>query len=264
MTVQQQTTVPDVTKSVTVTASAAAAFAAFTRRPLDWWPESHVFVPDRVALVLEPFEGGRYYEIDADGTEVDWGRVVEWNPNRRIVLTWRVGPGWQPVHDDERASLIEVDFLPADDNGITTTIRLTHSHLERHGEAAGFIHQALDGPSPGETLANVAAVVEGDAPAQGVTLVNRFEVTGSVEEFEKAFHATSAYFADRPGFIDHRLLRSTQREGHYVNVARWRDERSLRAAVSRPDFAAHAQALRALATSEPEVFTSRYHRSAAV
>lgn len=250
---QEETVVADVVKTVTVIATPDEVFDTFVTRPLDWWPETHVFVEDRVAIVIEPFVGGRYYEVSSDGTEIDWGRVREWDAGRRLVLTWRVGPGWQPVYDDEIASFIELDLAPGPTPG-TTQVSLTHSSLGRHGEIAGFIHSALDGPSPGETLGNLAAAVESGGPAGAVTLVNRFHTTVSHEEFSRTFDATSQYFSGRPGFIEHTLHRSAQDEGTYVNIARWRSSSDLKRATEDPEFLPHAQKLRAMATSEPEVF----------
>jgi uncharacterized protein YndB with AHSA1/START domain len=153
----------DIRKSVTVGAPVDQAFAIFAERPLEWWPKTHVFVEDRRAITIEPRIGGRYFERGSDGTEVDWGTVVEWDPPNRLVLTWRVGADWQPVHDDEKASFIEVDFVALDRT--TTRVTLTHAQLHRHGEVAEFIHAALDGPSPGETLAKYAEVVAEHTPA---------------------------------------------------------------------------------------------------
>lgn len=154
--------VPDVAKSVTVEATIEQAFAIFAGRPLEWWPESHVFVKDRQAITIEPFVGGRYFERGADGEEIAWGTITEWDPPKRLVMTWRVGPNWQPITDDEKASFIKVDF--AADGPATTTVTLTHADLHRHGDIAEGIHQALDGPSPGETLEQYAAVVARHVP----------------------------------------------------------------------------------------------------
>jgi len=256
--------VPDVRKTVTVDVPADRAFAIFAERPLEWFPERHVFVEDRVSLTIEPFEGGRYYEVGADGTEIAWGTVVEWNPSKRIVLTWRVGPNWQPIFDDEKASFIEVDFEPLGPG--RTSVALTHSGLHRHGEIAPQIHAALDGPSPGDTLARyeqVVARVSAAAKAVPVTLVNRFQLTGEAEEFEKVFAATSAFFAAQPGFVEHTLHRRIGEPASYVNIARWADGASLRAAVAQPEFQPHSAALRALAVSTPELFEARLRVTAA-
>lgn len=155
--------VPDVAKSVTVQAPIDQAFAIFAERPLEWWPEKHVFVQDRRAITIEPHVGGRYYERGADGTEIAWGTITEWDPPNRLVMTWRVGPGWQPIFDDEKASFIEVDFVAVGPG--TTRVTLTHAKLHRHGEIAKGIHAALDGPSPGDTLAKYAEVIAKHVPA---------------------------------------------------------------------------------------------------
>ncbi|MFE7777877.1 antibiotic biosynthesis monooxygenase family protein [Streptomyces sp. NPDC057445] len=89
-----------------------------------------------------------------------------------------------------------------------------------------------------------------------VTFVNRFTVSGPVEEFERLFEETSAFFADRPGFVRHRLMRHADDPASYVNVAEWTDAESFRRAVTHPDFVPHATALRRLSTSDPNLFTT--------
>jgi uncharacterized protein YndB with AHSA1/START domain len=155
--------VGDVAKSVTVEATVDQAFAIFVERPLEWWPEKHVFVENRQAITIEPRVGGRYYERGEDGTEIAWGVIREFDPPKRLVMTWRVGPYWQPITDDERASFIEVDFEAV--GPATTKVTLTHAQLHRHGDIAESIHAALDGPSPGETLEKYAEVVAMVVPA---------------------------------------------------------------------------------------------------
>ncbi|MFI2643411.1 SRPBCC family protein [Streptomyces sp. NPDC018610] len=148
---EQPQNLPDVRKSVTVAATPEQCFAVFTERPKDWWPPSHVLVKkERAGLAFEPGVGGRYYEWDVDGEEKTWGRVLEWEPGRRLAMTWRIDPNWQSIDDDERASEIEVDFEPVDERH--TRVHLAHVKLDRHGEGAERIFKALDGPSPGETL----------------------------------------------------------------------------------------------------------------
>ncbi|MEV7289256.1 SRPBCC family protein [Streptomyces sp. NPDC093252] len=149
--------IPDVRKSVVVPVPPADAFRAFTERLADWWPPSHVLLTTpRTGLAMEPRAGGRYYEWDAEGQEVDWGRVLTWEPPHRLLLTWRVDGSFRPLPDDEGASEIEVLFTPEPGGG--TRVELAHIRLDRLGADAERIVKALDGPSPGETLARFAEV----------------------------------------------------------------------------------------------------------
>lgn len=97
-----------------------------------------------------------------------------------------------------------------------------------------------------------------------VTLVNRFSLHGSPDEFEQAFAATSAFMGRQPGFLGHTLLRHADEgnEHHYLNIAWWRDTASFRAAIDHPDFTPHAAALRALSTSKPNLYLTRQLRIA--
>jgi uncharacterized protein YndB with AHSA1/START domain len=156
---EQTPLIGDVRKSVTVPASAEQCFALFTQKPDQWWPPTHVLVKkERAGLAFEPRLGGRYYEWDVEGTEAVWGLILDWQPGRRVVMTWRIDGNWQSIPDDERASRIEVDFTAAGDGH--TRVDLAHVELYRHGEGAERIFKALDGPSPGETLALFAKAVE--------------------------------------------------------------------------------------------------------
>ncbi|PRX51422.1 uncharacterized protein YndB with AHSA1/START domain [Prauserella shujinwangii] len=147
----------EVRKSVVVEGTPERAFAVFTERPMDWWPPHHVLVRrPRVAITFEPRVGGRYYEVDAEGEEADWGRVLVWEPPHRLAMTWRVNGHWQRIGDDE-ASEIEVTFVPLDSG--RTRVELAHLHLDRLGDTAEAMMRALDGPSPGETLASFARAV---------------------------------------------------------------------------------------------------------
>lgn len=95
-----------------------------------------------------------------------------------------------------------------------------------------------------------------------IAFINRFEVTGSRAEFEEAFDRTSAFFAAQPGFIRHRLLHHVNDPDLYVNVADWEDEDCFRRALAQPQFAEHRTALRALSSSDPNLYTPLLERVA--
>jgi uncharacterized protein YndB with AHSA1/START domain len=73
---------------------------------------------------LEGWVGGRFYEIQADGTQANWGQVLAWEPPVRLVFT--LHPGRTP----ENASLVEVTVQP-EGNGARLT--LTHTNWEACG-----------------------------------------------------------------------------------------------------------------------------------
>jgi monooxygenase len=95
-----------------------------------------------------------------------------------------------------------------------------------------------------------------------ITFINRFNVTGPTDEFETAFDATSAFFAAQPGFLNHRLLQHVDEPHLYVNIADWKDEESFRAALARPEFAAHRTTLRTLSNSDPNLYVPLLERVA--
>ncbi|MEV0737034.1 antibiotic biosynthesis monooxygenase family protein [Streptomyces sp. NPDC050549] len=96
-----------------------------------------------------------------------------------------------------------------------------------------------------------------------ITFVNRFDVHGSTVEFERVFDETSRFFSARPGFLRHRLLRHADRPGTYVNIAEWASREHFQQAVSHPEFAPHARALRELSTSDPNLYVGVLERTMA-
>jgi uncharacterized protein YndB with AHSA1/START domain len=161
----------DVSKTVTVDVPVHEAFTILIEDVGQWTPPGHTFLKNPEIIAIEPRVGGRFYERAADGTEAVHGVITEIEPPRRMVMTWRVGANWQPILDDEKASLIEFAFTEAAPG--RTTVVLTHSQFHRHGEAAAQIHAAVDGPSPGDTLGRYAEAVARRIAAPPRSLLTR-------------------------------------------------------------------------------------------
>jgi deoxynogalonate / 12-deoxyaklanonic acid monooxygenase len=147
----------DPRRSVRVPVPPATAFGVYTGHPAEWLPPGHTFLPDPQEIIIQPWVGGRFYERGADGTEATRGTVVEWAPPGRLAVTWRIGPGWRPLPDDERASVVVAEFTAAGPGA--TEVTLTYTHLDRHGEAAAMIRAAVAQPAPGDSLERYAAAV---------------------------------------------------------------------------------------------------------
>jgi len=126
---------PDVQVIVTVDVPPERAFDVFTNGLGDWWmPEYTWSGPLALGRIgIEPREGGLCYEIGPYGFRVDWGRVLAWDPPRRVAFTWQISPERVPEPDPARAS--EVDVLFSAD-GAGTRVALTHRRFARHGEGA--------------------------------------------------------------------------------------------------------------------------------
>jgi len=133
-------------KSITVAAPQQRAFDIFTSGMTDWWlRESHrigAVVPE--AVVLEPRAGGRWFERAPDGTECDWGRVLEWDPPARVRLAWHLDADWQYEPDPARSTEIDVQFISEGPH--STRVELVHRGLEVHGDRSQEVHAAIDSP----------------------------------------------------------------------------------------------------------------------
>ncbi len=123
-------TVPDISGTITVSVPVEQAFQVFTSSFGTWWPrEYHIGQAEMAEAILEPGEGGRWYERGTDGSECDWGRVLVWEPPQRLVVTWQINGQWQYDPDPGHASEIEVRFT-AEGPG-QTVVELEHRLLDR-------------------------------------------------------------------------------------------------------------------------------------
>ncbi len=133
-----------VRKQITVRASQAKAFELFTEGIGRWWNPHHKIGAEPFATaVMEPREGGRWFERAADGSECDWGRVLAYDPPERLTLAWMIGPTWQFDPDPANATEVEVRFIAEGDT--RTRVELEHRGLEKHGEAGAQLFATFSG-----------------------------------------------------------------------------------------------------------------------
>ncbi|MEV6366307.1 ATPase [Micromonospora sp. WP24] len=152
--------------SLLISAPTERAFAVFAGALTDWWVREYTWSgPEALSeLGMEPWAGGMLYEIGPYGFRADWGRVLTWDPPRRLVFTWQIGPDRVPVPDPARASEVEVVFLTEAPE--QTRVELEHRHFDRHGEAAEGYRQALTAGWH-ELLSRYVATVDGRRPPLG-------------------------------------------------------------------------------------------------
>jgi uncharacterized protein YndB with AHSA1/START domain len=121
------------------------AFAVFVEQIGSWWPRTHQIGSGELAdVVIEPKQGGRWYERAADGTECDWGEVLAWDPPHQVALSWAITPAWQSAPSDQ-ASRIDVRFTSSGPD--STEVVLVHSELDRHGDSWESMRDAVAGPN---------------------------------------------------------------------------------------------------------------------
>jgi uncharacterized protein YndB with AHSA1/START domain len=129
-------------REIVVNVPQQRAFELFTEGFDSWWPRSHhIGAADLREAAIEPRAGGRWYERGEDGSECDWGRVLAFEPPSRLLLSWAITPQWGVEPDPARASEVEVTFEPEGD--AATRVRLEHRHIERHGEGATEMRDAV-------------------------------------------------------------------------------------------------------------------------
>ena len=85
---------PPIRQSTLVRSDQEHTFEVFVRDIGAWWPTRPFSLgQDRVtAVTFERELGGRVYETWSDGTRVDWGEVIAWQPPERFAMTWTVLP----------------------------------------------------------------------------------------------------------------------------------------------------------------------------
>jgi uncharacterized protein YndB with AHSA1/START domain len=133
MNVETQRIAPaPIRKTLRVKAPQPKAFEIFMAGMGRWWPKGHSLLqsPQR-DVVVEPRAGGRWYEIGEDGSEYEWGKVLEWQAPDRALLAWQLNGSW--AYDPEFVTEVEVLFRADGDH---TIVEFEHRNLEAFDRTA--------------------------------------------------------------------------------------------------------------------------------
>jgi uncharacterized protein YndB with AHSA1/START domain len=151
--------VQPVRKQIVVETTPERAFQVFTEGLDRWWPrEHHIGTSPLKRAVLEQRVGGRWYSVSEDGSECEVGKVLTWDPPRRLVLAWQINASWQ--YDASFVTEVELTFTAQGPK--TTRVDLEHRDLERYGIAAEQLRKSIDSPEGwGKTLESFAAAASG-------------------------------------------------------------------------------------------------------
>ncbi|MFP3943052.1 MAG: SRPBCC domain-containing protein [Alphaproteobacteria bacterium] len=131
-----QTKVEPIRKSLELNCDAQTAFAFYTERLGAWWPfRTHSMGGENtVSAAMECREGGRLYETLADGTEKVWGRVLHWEPGKRLVHSWHLS----------REAATEVEIRFTDTGPGRCRVDLEHRNWEAWGEDVARLRDQYD------------------------------------------------------------------------------------------------------------------------
>ena len=130
-----------VRKSINVPATPDRAFHVFTQGMSRWWLKSHSINKSPIRdIVIEPQAGGRWYERGEDGSTCDWGRVLLWEPPKRLVLSWEITADWK--HDPNLKTEVEVRFIAEGNNA--TRVELEHRCLDLYGARGHEMRSIFD------------------------------------------------------------------------------------------------------------------------
>jgi uncharacterized protein YndB with AHSA1/START domain len=130
--------------SLVVDATPERAFAVFTEGFASWWPlhTHHIGPVEPETSIIEPREGGRWYERSPDGTELEIGRVTAWDPPEHLELAWELTADYQ--HDPAIDTRVEVRFTPEGEG--RTRVDLEHRGLQAYGDQAPGVRDTFGSP----------------------------------------------------------------------------------------------------------------------
>lgn len=104
------------------------AFSTWTAKASSWWPVEHTVSHEPgTEIVFEPRVGGRIFERTPGGREIEWGRIVDWDPPRKLRYMWHIAT------NPARATDVEIVFRELPDS--STRIEIEHAGWDRLGEA---------------------------------------------------------------------------------------------------------------------------------
>ncbi|WP_448699546.1 SRPBCC family protein [Mucilaginibacter sp. AW1-3] len=124
------TTIESIKKELLVEASQETAFNVFTSKMGAWWPKTHhVGSCPMIELILESKPNGRWYSTHEDGSEVNVGHILVWDPYGRLVLNWQINGDFK--YDAALTTEVEVRFIA--EGPKRTKVIMEHRDLDKLG-----------------------------------------------------------------------------------------------------------------------------------
>ncbi len=127
---------PPIRQATLVRSNQAHTFDVFVKTIGAWWPVQPFSAGrERVRdVTFEQHLGGRVYETWDDGSTVDWGTVVTWEPPHRFAMTWLA-----------TGTATEVELTFTDVGDVRTLVSVEHRGWEALSDAELSADCALAG-----------------------------------------------------------------------------------------------------------------------
>lgn len=138
-----ETTIEPIVVSKKVDIPPEEAFRLFVDQFADWYPRAYTWAGEKLATIeIGSHEGARCFERGPHHFEVDWGRVLAYQPPEQLVFTWQISYNREPIPDPAQAGEVEVRFIALDEHQ-STKVKLEHRKFEQHGEDGAQYRGAL-------------------------------------------------------------------------------------------------------------------------
>lgn len=155
---------------VLVEAPPDRAFRTFTEKMGAWWPQSHhIGKVEMKDVVMEQRPNGQWFEVGTDGSRCEWGRVLIWDPPRRVVLAWQLTAQWQ--FDSSLVTEVEINFTPVGKS--QTRVVLEHRNLERFGKDETAVRESVGSKGGWPLILDNFSKAVGQPEAAGVSSQRR-------------------------------------------------------------------------------------------
>jgi uncharacterized protein YndB with AHSA1/START domain len=131
-------------RTFVVKGSPELAFNEFTNGQGGWWPHDHRRGKlDVLGVVFEPRVGGSWSDRVVDGSRVPRGKVLVWDPPRRVVVDWPFAADQAAGTQLEAASELDVYFY--EHGSDTTRVDLEHRGMH-HTHALDLVKEKFFSP----------------------------------------------------------------------------------------------------------------------
>src|SRR5699024_3912449 len=97
--------------------SVSDTFSAFAEHFPQWYPVEYSWAQESLQTIrIEPFEGGRCFERGPNSFELDWGRVLTYQPPNLLAFSWQIDIDRVPIPDATKAGEVHIQFEPEGDD----------------------------------------------------------------------------------------------------------------------------------------------------